>query len=590
MSEKVKARTALLIFCTLVLVAGCVGSAAYRKARAADTPDAYRAYLAQHPKDADAEAGRIRLAELEFAEASRAHTIVAYKRFLDEFPDSAQASAAKKRLEALRFNAALAQGTASGWRDFLAEEPAGAHRADAEAKLRASEVSELSAKGDLEALSQRLDGSDPRYAKVQAQLDDERFGQARTTGTAALLAYLQDFPAGAHRQEVEAELLSLRIDGLLFSGLVEEAKAEAARSPLSARIPDLPARFARAEQTEHVRRSADASVQSAQAGNYLRSLDELVKATHAPDPLDRWEAVEELGQHVDIRAIDPLLGALRTGRNALIRERALESLQHVVASLPHPIADYEIATRLSQLRAEAGSPEMFLSVATLEDLSGALARAAVDYQRAFQPTTPDPVILRRWVQIREGRGEAFSAAVAARQLALWAKDVAEQASSSPEGGVPLVSARDACAAVEAARFAAEAITRARSVRTEFPEDLASFARDAQAALKLAEARLADAEILLRTQSPQARTCSDRRVADRMASAVIARMEALRSLARRDPARGRVLWQVASDSDPSPEIRQAALRALAGSTPDRSSVFRREPGARNVQPGADPSHP
>lgn len=582
-------RTALLFL--LISTLGCAGSAAYKRATAADTPDAYRAYLAEHPQDDHADAARLRLAELEFDNASRVHTVVAYKRFLDQFPDAPQADDAKKRLEALRFNAAQEKGTAAAWRDFLAEEPDGAHQAEAKSRLRDAEVKELAAKGDLASLSNQLDPSDPRYAKVQAQLDDQRFTQALATGTAELLAYLQDFPAGAHRQEAETQLLSRRLDGLLFSGQVEQAKVEAAKSPLSVHLKDLPERFARAEEEARVRRSPDPLVQSAQAGNYLRPLEELVRATHAPDPLDRWEAVEELGQHLDVRAIDPLLAALREGRNALIRERALESLKQLFAGLPREVADYEIATRLATLRAEAGSPEMFLSVAVLEDLSGQLAHAAIDYQRAFEPRTPDPVILRRWVGIREERGQAFSAAVAARQLALWAKDVAAQASLSPEGGIPLVSARDACAAVEAARFAQEALQRARASKTEFPQDLEAFYQEARTALQLAQAKLADAEILLRTQSPHARTCGDRRVQDRIAAGVVTRVEALESIGKKDPARAKVLWTLASRSDPSAQVRAAAVRALAKEPPGAaSSSFRDGRGARKVRPGADPSHP
>jgi len=48
-------------------------------------------------------------------------------------------------------------------------------------------------------------------------------------------------------------------------------------------------------------------VQRALPGYYLRSFDDLVSSLHAPDPMDRWEAAEELGEHVDVKALDPLL-------------------------------------------------------------------------------------------------------------------------------------------------------------------------------------------------------------------------------------------------------------------------------------------
>jgi hypothetical protein len=583
----VKARTALLIsslVLALGVATGCAGSAAYRKASAADTPDAYRAYLSEHPKDSHADSARLRLSELEFERASQAHSLLAYKRFLDQFPDAPQASDAKKRLEALRFNVAAQKDTAAGWRDFLSEEPDGAHHVEARGRLHDAELKALAAKGDLSALAQRLDPADPRYAQVQGRLDDQRFGQARATGTARLLAYLKDFPAGAHRLEAETELLSRRLEGLLFSGHVEEAKVLAAKSPLAAKLQDLPQRIARAEEAVRVRGSHDPLIQAALAANYVRSVDDLLKAVHAPDSLDRWEAVEELGQHLDVRVIDPLLVVLRTGRNALIRQRALESLQRLFSGLPRAIADYEIATRLATLREEAGSPALYLSVAVLEDLSGALARAAVDYQRAFEPRTPDPVILRRWVGIRKERGEAFSAAVAARQLALWAKETSAQASLSPKGGIVLVSARDACAAVAAARFAADAIQEAQAHKTEFPEDLDAFLRDAKEAVELSQAKLADAEILLRTQSPGAPVCTDQRVRERIAAGQATRLEALGRLEKKDPARARVLYRLALQSDPSAAIREVAARVLGEGPKAASSTFRGEPGARKVRPG------
>jgi hypothetical protein len=200
------------------------------------------------------------------------------------------------------------------------------------------------------------------------------------------------------------------------------------------------------------------------------------------------------------------------------------------------------------------------------------------------------VILRRWVGIREERGQAFSAAVAARQLALWAKDVATQASLSPKGGIPLVSARDACAAVEAARFAADAIRRAQAHKTEFPEDLEAFLRDAEAALRLSQAKLTDAEILLHTQRPGAPACTDKRVSDRLLAGQKDRLNALGRLAREDPARARVLYRLALTSDPSAAVREVAARAVEGTPSTASSSFRRAAGARKVRPGTASSPP
>jgi hypothetical protein len=181
------------------------------------------------------------------------------------------------------------------------------------------------------------------------------------------------------------------------------------------------------------------------------------------------------------------------------------------------------------------------------------------------------VVLRRWIQIRQERRQAFSAAVAARQLALWAKGVAEEAELSGEGGVPLALARQLCAAVVDAREASRAIGLARREKTEFPEDLAEFERQADGARKLAEAKLADAELLLRTREPGARTCEDRQVSERLEAALSERGAALKALPARVPRLARPVLEAARRKDPSFEIR-AQAQALVAKLPRGRNAF------------------
>jgi hypothetical protein len=229
-----------------------------------------------------------------------------------------------------------------------------------------------------------------------------------------------------------------------------------------------------------------------------------------------------------------------------------------------------VAARLESLRERAGSPELYLTMAALWDVSGQLEQATPEYQRAFSPEDPDPVVLRRWVQVREERRQAFSAAVAARQLALWALRVAREEPLAPEGGVPLAASRQLCAAVENARFASEAIARARKARTEFPEDLDGFALTAADALRLAEARLADAELLLREKTPGARTCHEDAVRERLVSAVAQRRQALQAVRSKLPQLAPLLLRLARERDPSPEVRAEAAALLEQATPRVSS--------------------
>ncbi|HVE83798.1 MAG TPA: HEAT repeat domain-containing protein, partial [Myxococcales bacterium] len=300
---------------------------------------------------------------------------------------------------------------------------------------------------------------------------------------------------------------------------------------------------------------------AATPAHYLRDLDDVVKSLHAPDPLDRWEAAEELGQHVNVRAIDPLLEAIRSGRNPLVRQRAMGSLAALLAALPARVVDYEVGARVGELRSRAESPEVHLTIAVLLDLGGHLEDAAPAYQRAFDPAAPDPVILRRWADLRRQRGQRYSSAVAARQLALWAESVARDHALAPGGEAPLAAARHLCAAADAARFAEQAILDAAKGGTEFPEDVADFQRTAAGARQLAEARLRDAEVALRTADARALTCDDARVTERLAAGQRDREKALRALRTERPKVARALLQLAAARDPCPALRQVAAAEL-----------------------------
>lgn len=546
----------------MLALAAC-GPSAFHRASSANTAASYRAFLRAHPGDRDAPAARERLALLEFDTARTLHTVLAYKRFLEEFPDSSKSTQARALLETLRFNAVREQATALAYRQFIAEHPDGAHVSEARRLLAELELGSVPRLDDPAALAAVIAGNpdDPRRAQAEARLDDVTFQRAADRGTLALLQYLADFPAGAHRDDARAELLSRQLEGLIFSGEVEAAVVLAGRSPLASRVPDLGWRIDRGRQARELLRSADPLAAAVTAAHYLRDLDDVVRSLHAPDPLDRWEAAEELGQHVNVRAIDPLVEAVRSGRHLLLRQRALDSLAALFSALPPRVVDYEVGSRVAELRARAESPDLHLAIAVLLDLGGRLEDAAPAYQRAFDPSAPDPIILRRWADLRRRRGQRYSSAVAARQLALWAESMAREHATVAGGQAPQAAARQLCGAAEAARFAEGIIVDAAKGGTEFPEDVADFQRAAASARQLAEARLRDAELALRTADARALTCDDARVTERLLAGQRDRERALRSLRAERPKVARALLQLAAARDPSPSVRQVAAAEL-----------------------------
>lgn len=544
---------------SLVLL-GCA-SRAYQRATETDTIEAYRAFLAGSPEGELAEAARARIEDLEFEEAARLHTPLAYKRFLEAHPQSHHADAARARLEGLRFNAARDRGTGQGWRQFLLDHPNGKHREEAERARAAAELAESGQREDVASIqsAMALQPGDEARARLEEKLDRARFAAALEAGASGLLAYLREQAAGRHREEARVELLRRQVSGLLVSGLEADALVTLDAHPLGAKLPELRERILTTEAATRALRVADVTLQNAEPAFHLRTIEDLARSLQAPDPLDRWQAAEELGHQVSVRAIDPLLEALRSQRNARVRQQAFDSLARVLSSLPSEVREHEVAVRVEALRDRAAAADAQLAVAVLLDLGGARQQSAAEYQRAFEPRIPDPVILRRWTAIRMERRERHSAAVAARQLALWARD---QLSQREGASWTVGEGRGICAAAEAARHAHRIVREARAAGGEFSEDLALFEEETGGLLRLVEAKLEDVELALKQREAEVRTCEDAAVGERLAAAEAARLEALEALAKRGDALGRSALERATERDPSERLR-ARARALIG---------------------------
>ncbi|MBE2249755.1 MAG: HEAT repeat domain-containing protein [Myxococcus sp.] len=552
----VPARARSIIMLGLVLV-GCRDSA-YRAASKSDTVGAWKAFIAQHPTDENLEAANARLAELEFDEARKAHTLIAYKRFLERHPDAGQARAAAALLEGLRFNAAKEKATAQALRAFVREHPDGAHRDEADGLLKALELREVATLDEPATLARiaAQNPDDPRSAEVSTRLDEVAW--ARATAPAGWLAYLADFPAGAHRDEARVKVLSVQLEGLLVSGLVEEAETLARKSPLLASVPEWPKRLAAAKALNALEVTKDERLRRALPGWTRRAMGDVLKSLQAPDPMDRWQAAEELGQFVSVRALDPLIEQLRMARNAQIRQAAFDSLRQVLRALPQQVAEYEVAARLEALEKTASDSQLFLTRAALLDVSGQLDKAALEYQRAWDPQSPDPVVLRRWMAIRAERRQFFAGAVTARQLAVWAKDQAANL-DVPTPASAVFTARELCAAWLNATTALETIRRARNEKVEFPDDLEGFEVRAVEAVKLSQARLRDAELVMLEGDARARVCGNADVTERIAAGEAERLAALEALRQRPPKELPLVLEHHRRRDPSDKVRVAAQR-------------------------------
>jgi hypothetical protein len=220
------------------------------------------------------------------------------------------------------------------------------------------------------------------------------------------------------------------------------------------------------------------------------------------------------------------------------------------------VAEFEVATRVEAAGASASDGQVVLTLAALLDLSGQLQRAATEYQRAFDPATPDPVVLRRWMAIRAERKEPYSAAVAARQLSIWAEGQVKDVSASPDAS-GLSSARALCGAREYALAAREAISKALVEKVEFADDVRVYALRAAEAVRLSEAKLRDVELKLLEADARTRRCGDASFRARLAEGEKQRLEALQALTGpKAPKTAPLVLELARERDPSPAIRTA----------------------------------
>jgi hypothetical protein len=531
---------AIAVFC--VCVFGSCRGRAFDIALQKDSVDAWRGFVRENPDDAHIEEAKERLRELTFSQVKAAHTVVGYRRFLETYPDTDEAVQARLLLEGLRYNAALDKRTTQSLRQFLIDHPDGKHASDAKAILSEMEVRAAQESSDLKNLEQLAKENESQSDAIDARRDDVSFERALTSRS--LFAYLKDFPAGSHRDAARGRLSEIEIEALLSVSDVEGAERVSVGAPPSAKVL-----IERAKQMSALAKSRDQRVLQLLPDYALRPVEDLFLNLGSSDLRMRWNAAEELGFYVRRSAIEKLMNLIRDARNFKIRERAFTSLQRIVAALPPRAAEFEIE-RLRRSLDSAADTQLFLQLAVLSDLQNENTSLSA-YRKGYEPAQPDPFVLWRVMELRLGKQEWFSAAVAGHQLGLWAKERIELAQNLPS----LAQERELCSLQHALEKAVETIAKVKNQKTEFPEDIEKFHQETTKYLNLSSAQLRDVDVKLQAEQQQVLVCGDTSFQTALNQLERDRLQRLALLATKTPEH-QLLLELLS-ADPMPSIRQAA---------------------------------
>ncbi len=558
-----------------IAASGC-HSAAFTRARSADTLDAWRAFLLVHDEGSEASYARDRLEAISWRAALAEGTPHALRQFLDDFPESAHRAEAERRLAALRYRAAERSGVEAAWRGFLEEEPKtdlarGARRTLADLEFRTAVASRGPGPVAL-YLARFPDG--PHLAEARSLLDDRTFAGAAARGLLGLASYLEAFPGGRHRAQARARADGIRVTALIAEERFDEAARLIAVLPAArqtaaeAALAAARRRVARCDLERLRRTRRDRRIEELEAQALLLSrpdraaVEQAAGELEATDPRDRWAAAAELGATGSIWAIDPLLGAVSRSPFWKVRLVAAAALHELFSAFPEAVREEEASRRILALRPRAASSELCDQLGLLESEAGIAAEARTAFLQARRYSPDDLFALDEELRLA-GRDDPAAPALA-RELAAGAERYAVD--HLWQETLPLLLAdRQICGLDE---LAGDALDALQAAGAPGHADLVR-AREHRARLSTL---LADAERGLHIQDRKFQGCDSERPA-RIAAGVTRRLAAVGALVagvRGAPAAEvdavRAILEEAAAHDGARRVRDAAREAAARLTP------------------------
>ncbi|MHB8418334.1 MAG: hypothetical protein ACYDCL_09675 [Myxococcales bacterium] len=356
-------------------------------------------FLEDEPEGTLAQHARAKLADLEFAAASKAQGAAPIELYLARFPEGPHLQEARQLADARAFEAAEAGGIL-GLTDYVRRYPEGKHRGEAEDRLLAS--------------------------RIGALIAEERFDEA----AAAL-------KVGS--KLAEHDRLAARLDAARRRAQLATAEAIAGVSHA---------------ELESVQEQAFALSRPDRA-----AVGQLAAGLEAPDPASRWRAAAALGATGSIWALDPLLAAASASHFWKVRLTAAQAALDLVGGWSEEVAQDEVARRVLELRPLDASAEISDRIGLLEaavrDVPA--ARAAFAQSRHWAPG--DLLALEQGRRLGGEAGDAAVRLALAHELVEAAYAYADDRLRDPQMP-PLLADRQLCGVVDIARAGVAALSAA----------------------------------------------------------------------------------------------------------------------------------
>jgi len=564
----------LVLALSLVALAGCA-TAEFRRAKARDSIDGWRAFLASHAdRSEEIDHAHERLEKLSWQAALAENTARAYRRFAEDFPDSTHAEEAEGRLAALRYRRAE-RGAAGGLTVFLEDEPSGPLAEDARAKLAELEwKAAVAAKGlaPIELYLARFpDG--PHLAEARRLADTRAFEAAREEGMLGLSDYVAAHPDGAHRGEAEDQLFAARL-----GALIDEERFDEAASALRAggRLPGhdaLAQKLAAARQRSQLASAAPiaglprAQLEKLQEQAFMlerpdrAAVAQLAAGLEEPDPASRWRAATALGATGSVWALDPLLAAASGSHFWKVRLAAARAVAELVSGWPESVRQAEVAQRVLALRPLVASAELSDRLGLLEEAGGDVTAARAAFAQSRRYAVLDLLAMAEGMALAQKAGDAAAHLALAHDLVEGAARYADDRTRD-EALPPLLADRQLCGLVDLAQLGVAALAGAGA-------EAAVWLPPARAQAERLSEALAEVERRAAAEDTSFAGCAvdGKSGSNLVAAAVARRLAAVAALAAEltpgpEGDVARALLEEAAAHDGSKDVRTAAGVALA----------------------------